>query len=126
MTVYVVDDVIDAADSLVQLLMAMGHDARAFYNAESLWKAVQQETPDCVMLDIAMAGTNGLELAQRLKSQFGDDIVLVAVTGASHDEPLVQQTFVAVDHYFEKPVTLAQIQRIFAPQVSTAPVEFDT
>lgn len=114
-TVYVVDDSKDAADSLATLLGAMGHRAVACYSAEEALKLVQAEKPDCVMLDIAMPVMHGLELVERLRAQFGDDIVLVAITGAPVDDPLVQSTFVAVDHYFEKPVTLEKLQKLFPP-----------
>lgn len=112
MTVYVVDDCKDASDSLATLLGAMGYRAMACYSAEEALRLVQAEKPDCVMLDIAMSGMSGLELAERLRAQFGDDIVLVAITGAPRDDPLVKATFAAVDHYFEKPVTLEQIQKL--------------
>lgn len=113
MSVYVVDDSKDASDSLAALLNVMGHEAVACYSAEEALERVQQHKPDCMLLDIAMAGMDGLELARRIREQFGDDIVLVAVTGAPKDDPMVQATFVAVDHYFEKPVTLEQVQKLF-------------
>lgn len=113
MTVYVVDDCKDAADSLATLLQVMGHRSRACYSAPAALGLVEAEQPDCVVLDIAMSGMDGLELAQQLRSRFGDDIVLVAITGSPVDDPLVQATFLTVDHYFEKPVTLEQIQKLF-------------
>lgn len=113
MSVYVVDDCKDASDSLAALLEVMGHRAVACYSAEEALELVQKEKPDCMLLDIAMEGMDGLELARRIREQFGDDIVLVAVTGAAQDDPVVQATFVAVDHYFEKPVTLEQVQKLF-------------
>ena len=113
MTVYVVDDNKDAADSLAQLLLVLGHHAVACYSAAQLLQLVDEVKPDCVMLDIAMADMDGLTLALQLRERFEDDIVLVAVTGAPKDDPRVQQTFVAVDHYFEKPLTLEQVRKLF-------------
>ena len=113
MTVYVVDDCLDTSDSLAALLMAMGHRALACYSAAEALKLIEIEKPDCVMLDIAMAGMDGLDLSKELRARFGDDIILVAVTGTPPDDPLVQETFVLVDHYFEKPVTLEQVQKLF-------------
>lgn len=112
-TVYVVDDSKDAADSLVLLLGMLGHDATACYDGEAALALIQARAPDCVMLDIAMGGMDGLELTTRLRAQFGDDIVLVAITGSPGDDPTVQATFTAVDHYFEKPVSLADIRKLF-------------
>lgn len=112
-TVYVVDDSRDAADSLTTLLTLLGHRAQACYCGEEALALVQAERPDCVMLDIAMGGMDGLELAGRLRAQFGDDIILVAITGSPADDPRVLQTFSMVDHYFAKPVTLEQIRKLF-------------
>ena len=113
LTVYVVDDSKDAADSLATLLGLMGHHAHPFYRGEDALARAQTEPPHCVMLDINMAGMDGLELARRFREQFGDDVILVAITGSSADDPRVKATFVTVDHYFVKPVTLEQIQKLF-------------
>lgn len=113
MTVYVVDDCTDASDSMAALLKAMGHRAVACYSAEEALTLIDTEKPDCVMLDIAMAGMDGLHFSQRLRERFRDDIILVAVTGTPSDDPTVQATFLTVDHYFEKPVTLAQLRKLF-------------
>jgi CheY-like chemotaxis protein len=115
MTVCVVDDMRDAADSLALLLNALGHRALACYGASQALAHIEAHKPDCVMLDIAMQGMDGLELARQIRKKFGDDIVLVAITGMAVDDPRVKATFETVDHYFEKPVTLQQIQKLFHP-----------
>ncbi len=114
LTVYVVDDSKDAADSLALLLGRMGHSATACYVGEQALSLVHRKQPHCVILDIAMAGMNGLELTQRLRKDFGDDIVLVAITGQPIDDPMVEATIQVVDHHFEKPVTLDQLQKILS------------
>jgi CheY-like chemotaxis protein len=78
---------------------------------------IEAQKPDCVMLDIAIQGMDGLELTRQIRQKFGDDIVLVAITGAAVDDPRVKETFETVDHYFEKPVTLQQIQKLFPPLI---------
>jgi DNA-binding response OmpR family regulator len=70
------------------------------------------------MLDIAMQGMDGLELAKQIHKKFGDDIGLVAITGAAVDDLRYKATFETVDHYFEKPVTLQQIQKLFSPWIN--------
>jgi CheY-like chemotaxis protein len=113
MTVCVVDDSRDTADSLALLLGALGHRAAACYGGDQALDHIEAQKPDCVMLDIAMQGMDGLTLARQIRKQFGDDIVLVAITGAAMDDPRVKATLGTVDHYFEKPVTLQQIQKLF-------------
>lgn len=110
--VYVVDDNRDAADSLCQIVRLLGHRATPFYDAASLLSAASTEVPQCVLLDIAMAGMDGLELANALRKRYGDDVILVAVTGSSPEQETVKQTFETVDHYFIKPVSLDQLKRL--------------
>ena len=110
--VYVVDDNKDAADSLRDVIERLGHSARSFYDGAPALLAARQARPDCVLLDVAMSGMNGLELARALRAEFGDDIVLVAVTGAPEDDAVVAKTFETVDHYFVKPVSLDQLKRL--------------
>lgn len=112
--VCVVDDSRDAADSLALLLNSLGHRAFACYGGLEALAHIAAQQPDCVMLDIAMDGMDGLQLARAIRRNFGDSIVLVAITGTPVDDPRVRQTFETVDHYFEKPVTLQQIQKLLS------------
>ena len=111
--VCVVDDSRDAADSLALLLSTLGHHAFACYCGLEAWAQIGAQQPDCVMLDISMDGMDGLQLTRQIREKFGDSIVLVAITGTPVDDPKVRETFKTVDHYFEKPVTLQQIRKLF-------------
>lgn len=110
--VYVVDDNQDAADSLAALLSLMGHQATACYDGTTALELAREAKPDCVLLDIAMKGMDGLQLTRTLRAEFGDDIVLIAITGAPEDSPQVQSTFDLVDHYFVKPVDPQRLKAI--------------
>ena len=114
--VFVVDDNRDAADSLSMLIQCLGHTAAPYYDGESTLQAARAEAPLCVFLDVNMTGMNGLQLAKALRREFGDDIILVAVTGAPQEDVTVAQTFETVDHYYIKPVTIAQVKKILSPQ----------
>lgn len=110
--IYIVDDDRDSADSLADLLTRMGHRATGCYDASTLLELTRHDKPDCVLLDIAMKGMDGFELTRRLRTEYGDDIVLIAVTGAPPDSASVQSTFELVDHYFVKPVDLQKLTNI--------------
>jgi len=110
--IYVVDDNHDAADSLTELLTRMGHRATACYDGAAALALARTAKPDCVLLDIAMKGMDGLQLTRTLREEFGDDVVLIAVTGAPEDSPAVQSTFDLVDHYFVKPLDIARLKNI--------------
>ena len=110
--VYVVDDNKDAADSLRDLIQYLGHTAASYYCGETALQAARTASPLCVFLDVHMAGMNGLELAKSLRNEFGDDIVLVAISGGPEDDATVAKTFETVDHYYLKPVALEEIKII--------------
>ena len=110
--VLVVDDVEDAAQSLAQLLTMSGFVARTANDGASALVLVGEFKPHCVLLDIGMPGIDGLELVQRLRAAYGNDIILVAITGGDVMNARVADTFRRVDHYLAKPVDFAQLLKI--------------
>src|SRR5262245_14377969 len=82
--VMVVDDNRDAADSTALLLRMCGAKALACYDAKEALAAVEWFRPDACVLDINMPGLNGYDLAQLIRSWFGDPHpTLVALTAVS-------------------------------------------
>jgi signal transduction histidine kinase len=78
----VVDDNVDAADSLAALLRLMGRDARAAYDGESALATIGDFRPELAILDLDMPGMNGYELAARLRERYAaGDLRLVALSG---------------------------------------------
>lgn len=118
--VVVVDDVCDVADALSAQLRADGYQVFTAYSAEQALQLVAEHRPQCVLLDISMPGMDGQELAALLRRQNGDDVVLVAITGRSAEEPRVAGTFALVDHYFRKPVDPKELRKVL-PWLSDAP-----
>src|SRR5690606_31258054 len=71
--VLVVDDNVDAADSLRFVLELQGHDARVTYDAESALAAAGQLAPDFVLLDIGLPDIDGYETARRIRALPGGE-----------------------------------------------------
>ena len=114
--ILIVDDVPDAAESLAMLLEIDGYSVRMAFSAQDALDAIETSTPLCILLDISMPGMDGLDLARHLRAKFGDDVILVAVTGSSTLDPRVNEAFALVDHHFLKPVLASDIQKLFPPQ----------
>lgn len=113
--VVVVDDQRDIADTLVELLVFEGFDARAAYDGQEAIALVAAFGPQCILFDVAMPGVDGLQLARHLRHAHGDDIVLMAMTGNVEDAR-VADAFAVVDHYFAKPFDIAALLRILRPR----------
>lgn len=114
--ILVVDDLVDAAESLALLMQGDGYQVRVALSGEQAIEALAQYQPLCVFLDFQMPGMDGLELAKYIRRKFGDDIVLVAYTGLAESNARVAETFAVVDHYFIKPIPPAEIRKIFPPK----------
>ncbi|MEO6363227.1 MAG: response regulator [Caldimonas sp.] len=109
--IVVVDDYADAADALAVSLQLDGYSVRIAADGESALTIIAAFEPHAVLLDINMPRMNGAVLAKTLRERYGDDIVLIAVTGYGRDEPGVAEAFDCVDHYLQKPVGAAQLRK---------------
>lgn len=65
--VLVVDDNVDAANSLSMLLGGMGHDVVTAHDGPSAIAKATEFAPDFVLLDLGMPGMNGIETAVQLR-----------------------------------------------------------
>ena len=113
--VVVVDDVVDAAEVLAETLALSGYKVWVATDGAAALALVEAHKPHCVLLDIGMPGMDGNELARTLRSRYGDDIVLIAVTGREEDDERVSDTFARVDHYLQKPVDPEVLRKLLPP-----------
>ncbi len=113
--VVVVDDVADAAEALAETLALSGYKVWIASDGAAALILVETLKPHCVLLDIGMPGMDGNELARTLRERYGDDIVLIAVTGREHDDERVSDTFARVDHYLQKPVDPDVLRKLLPP-----------
>ena len=113
--VLVVDDVADAAEVLAETLALSGYKVSVASDGAKALASIEAEQPHCVLLDIGMPGMDGNQLARTLRERYGDDIVLIAVTGREHDDERVSDTFARVDHYLQKPVDPDVLRKLLPP-----------
>ena len=98
-----VDDNRDVADTEVELLIAVGCEARACYDGPSALLHAEAFEPDICFVDLHMPGMDGDELAVLLRERAtGRPIVLVAIT-AMNDETSRQRIKRAFDRHLVKP-----------------------
>ena len=101
-TVFVVDDDAGVRESTVLYLAHQGWSVRAFDSAEAFLEHVGPEAVGCLLLDIRMPGTNGLEL-QSLLGERGYELPIIFLTG--HGD--IRQSVIALKRgavdFLEKP-----------------------
>jgi hypothetical protein len=112
--VLVVDDNVDAAETLDMLLQALGHKTRVAYDGPEALEAFEEFLPDIVLLDIGLPTLNGYEVAQRLRARHGSDVRIIAVTGWGQAEDRKKSADVGFDLHLVKPVDERQLRTILA------------
>ena len=108
-----VDDNVDAVESLAVLLLADGHEVRTAHDGAEALALIESFQPDLVVLDIGLPGMNGYEVAQRIRArpELGAP-TLVALTGYGQQEDRKRAQAAGFDHHFIKPADVGALQRL--------------
>jgi CheY-like chemotaxis protein len=102
--VLIVDDNLDGAAALALLLREMGHEVHVAHDGPAALHAAARVQPDIVLLDIAMPGMSGYEVAARLRQRLGAALLIVALTGCGQDEERIKALEAGFDQHLLKPV----------------------
>jgi signal transduction histidine kinase/ActR/RegA family two-component response regulator len=106
----VVDDNQDAAESLATLLNLKGHDVKTAHDGKAALRAVAEQQPQLVFLDIGLPDMTGYEVALQLRRQVqGAQPVLVALTGWGDEDALRRSRDSGFDLHLTKPVSIESI-----------------
>jgi CheY-like chemotaxis protein len=101
-TLYLVEDDPAVALSLSALLRASGLDVHHFSSADLFLEAVAALKPGCVLSDIHMAGTNGIQGIQELRARDIDWPVIVMTGSLDEDAEALARACGAVE-FLHKP-----------------------
>ena len=113
--VLLVDDNVDAAESLAMLLRLWGHEVAVAHDGPGALRAAEAQRPEVALLDIGLPGMDGYELARRLRPLPGlGRAVLVALTGWGQEDDRRRSQEAGFDHHLVKPVELSALQELLA------------
>lgn len=111
MSILVVDDNQDAADSCGILLELDGHEVTVAYNGTDGLKSAEKARPHVMLLDIGLPDLNGYQIAKRVRqSSWGQGISLVAITGWGQEYDKSRALAAGFDRHLTKPVSLEQLR----------------
>jgi CheY-like chemotaxis protein len=109
--VLVVDDNIDAAESIAVYLRLEGHEVRTVVDGAQAVAISQVFAPQVAVVDIGLPGMNGYEVARRLRHQdAAPPALLIALTGYGQKEDRVRSQEAGFHHHFVKPADPRIIQ----------------
>jgi CheY-like chemotaxis protein len=110
-----VDDNVDAAASLCDLVAHFGHSVEAVHDGRAAVAAAREHHPDVVLCDIGLPGMDGYEVARVIRAEPElRDIRLVAVSGYAQPEDRVRAARAGFDAHVAKPADPATIARLLS------------
>lgn len=114
-TILIVDDNVDAAQSLAAVLQLFGHEARCVYDGHSALENARADPPEVVICDIGLPEMDGYDVARRMReiSQLSS-LHLIALTGYGQPQDRQRALASGFDHHLVKPVEPEQIRALIA------------
>ena len=112
--ILIVDDNVDAADSLAAILRLGGHEVNtAYFAADALDMAAQTPEIEVFILDIGLPEMNGYELAQKLRElPHTANALLIALTGYGQDADRQRAYNAGFDSHCTKPIEFDVLNQI--------------
>jgi two-component system response regulator FixJ len=105
-TVYVVDDDPSICELVEAIVVGAGFKAKCFPSADEFLKAVLSPTPGCVLLDLEMPGTSGLEFLERQGGGGGGEhekMPVIILTAHGDVRTAVKSLKLGAADFLEKP-----------------------
>ncbi len=103
--IMVVDDNLDAADTLASLLVALGHAVTVQTDPVAAIEAAAAATFDVFILDIGLPGMDGYALAREIRTRPAHgDAAFIALTGYGQAGDRAKSDEAGFAHHFVKPV----------------------
>jgi FixJ family two-component response regulator len=110
--VAVVDDDESYRAAVQRLLKSAGVPVRSFASAEDFLKSGQQHETGCLIADIRMPGTSGLDLQAKLNTEHCP-IPIIFITAHGHEEMRLQAMRGGAVKFLAKPLTAQFCLRVF-------------
>jgi two-component system CheB/CheR fusion protein len=113
--ILVIEDNLDAAESLQLALKLEGHEVTVAYDGPQGIERARQLTPEVVLCDIGLPDMDGYAVAKALRREPGlRDTFLVALTGYALPEDQRRAADAGFDAHLTKPATVEGVEEVMA------------
>jgi signal transduction histidine kinase/ActR/RegA family two-component response regulator len=113
--ILVVDDNVDAAESLALLLQVQGHSVEIAHDGPMALHKAEDLRPEVVLLDIGLPRLDGYEVARQMREQaWGNGALIVALTGYGQDEDRQRSAAAGFNAHLVKPIDLEALYQLLA------------
>lgn len=112
-----IDDNVDANDSLSAVLKVMGHEVSTAFDGNAGFALIRDTHPQLVVCDIGLPGMDGYQIITRLRETVkGPMPFMIALTGYGQPEDRARGLASGFDHHLTKPVDVEALLRLIAAQ----------
>jgi two-component system, cell cycle response regulator DivK len=119
--ILVVDDHELNLKLLTCVLELEGHDVIGATSLDDAHRAIKQEPPALVVLDLNLPDGDGLDLARAIKSDGGSDCPVLACTGDALGEDRDRALKAGCDDYVTKPIDTRDFAQLVASLLPDRP-----
>jgi CheY-like chemotaxis protein len=113
--ILVVDDNVDAAESMAMLLRLWGHEVRVGYTASSALAEAPAFQPQIILLDIGLPRISGYDVAREIRQQAAfRHTILIAITGYGQEEDQRRSQEAGFDYHLTKPVDPNKLETLLS------------
>jgi PAS domain S-box-containing protein len=118
--VLIVEDNVDAAESLSMLLEILGHEVRVEATGAAALDTLRSNDFQAVLIDIGLPDMDGYEVARQIRMLPGSRTkLLVALTGYGQEEDKRRALSAGFDQHLIKPVDVEHLQNLLAESESS-------
>ncbi len=108
--IYCVEDEESILDLVIYALRSSGFDAAGFHDSEALYKAVINNKPDLILLDIMLPGEDGITVLKYLKKlKLTSDTPVIMLTAKSAEYDKISGLDSGADDYVTKPFGVMEL-----------------
>jgi signal transduction histidine kinase len=116
----VVDDNVDAATALGELLRLLGHQVEVAHDGLHALAAARRFRPDIALVDIGLPVMDGYELGGRLREEY-PELRIIAVTGYGLERDRERSASAGFSDHLVKPIELATLTRLLVASIPERP-----
>jgi PAS domain S-box-containing protein len=112
--ILIVDDNVDSVDGLARLLRRQGFEVETATDGPTALEAAAARRPSFIFLDIGLPGLDGYQVAERLRSLLGSEVMICAVSGYGREEDRIRCQSAGFDHHLIKPIDFNMMMALLA------------
>ncbi|ACT50833.1 response regulator [Methylovorus glucosotrophus] len=114
-SILIVEDYPEAGATFKELLELLGHEVEWVVNGQSAMQKLNDGAFDLVFMDLNLPDMHGLVLLKQVQDKrLGPNTRFIAVSGHSAKDAAAVEATKVFDHYLEKPIDLAVLNRILS------------